>query len=55
VHDRLPDFDLWRWLRQALGAKGVLLGWVPRVQTAVRAQAARALPGWRAKNPAVPG
>ena len=48
-------FDLWRWLRQALGAKGVLLGWAPPVQGAVRAQAARALADWRAKNRAVPG
>ncbi|TFG45335.1 MAG: DUF4440 domain-containing protein, partial [Gemmatimonadales bacterium] len=36
-------FDLYRWARQALGVKGVLLGWAPPVQRAVRAQAARAL------------
>ena len=48
-------FDLWRWLRQALGAKGLLLGWAPPVQSAVRAQAAKALADWRAKNPGVPG
>ena len=45
-------FDLWRWLRQALGAKGALLGWLPPVQGAVRAQAAKALADWRAKNSA---
>jgi len=45
-------FDLWRWLRQAIGAKGALLGWLPPVQGAVRAQAAKALAEWRAKNPA---
>ena len=45
-------FDLWRWLRQALGAKGALLGWLPPVQGAVRAQAAKALAEWRARNPA---
>ena len=43
-------FDLWRWLRQALGRKGALLGWLPPVQRAVRAQAAKALADWRAKN-----
>lgn len=32
-------FDLWRWARQALGAKGLLLGWTPLVKNAVRAQA----------------
>jgi hypothetical protein len=42
---------LWRWLRQALGAKGALLGWLPPLQSAVRAQAAKALADWRAKNP----
>ena len=36
-------FDLWRWLRQALGAKGALLGWLPPVQGAVQVQAAKAL------------
>jgi hypothetical protein len=41
-------FDLWRWTRMALGAKGVLLGWLPAVQNAVRAQAARNLAEFRA-------
>ncbi len=45
-------FDLWRWLRQALGAKGVVLGWLPPVQRTVRAQAAKALADWRTRNPA---
>lgn len=39
-HDR---FSLYRWTRQALGAKGVLLGWSPLVHGAVRGQAAAAL------------
>jgi len=36
-------FDLWRWAGMALGAKGTLLGWLPPVQSAIRAQAAKAL------------
>jgi ketosteroid isomerase-like protein len=36
-------FDLHAWARQALGLKGLLLGWTPTVQRAIRAQAARAL------------
>ncbi|KAF1051017.1 MAG: hypothetical protein GAK43_02592 [Stenotrophomonas maltophilia] len=40
-HD--DHFDLWRWARQALGAKGWLLGWTPLVQRAIRAQARRGL------------
>jgi uncharacterized protein len=43
-------FDLWRWLRQALGIKGVLLGWLPAVQRATRTQAANALAEWRAQH-----
>ena len=45
-------FDLRHWLRQALGMRGALLGWLPPVQGAVRAQAAKTLADWRAKNPA---
>ena len=36
-------FDLYRWSRQALGAKGALLGWTPFVQGAIRRTAARSL------------
>ena len=36
-------FDLYRWARQALGLKGLLFGWTPPVQHAIRAQARRAL------------
>lgn len=39
-HDR---FDLYRWARQALGLKGLLLGWLPPVQAALRKQAAQGL------------
>lgn len=36
-------FDFYRWARQALGAKGVLLGWLPPVQAKVRSMAAKSL------------
>jgi uncharacterized protein len=36
-------FDLYAWARQALGLKGLLLGWAPPVHRAIRAQASRAL------------
>lgn len=36
-------FSLWRWSAQALGAKGVLLGWTPIVRNKIRAQASAAL------------
>lgn len=41
------QFDLWRWTRQALGAKGLLLGWTPLVHNAVRKQAAQGLAAYR--------
>ncbi|MHB8508586.1 MAG: nuclear transport factor 2 family protein [Candidatus Dormibacteria bacterium] len=40
-HD--DSFDLWRWSAQALGARGMLLGWSPVVQSAIRKQAASRL------------
>lgn len=36
-------FDLWRWTRQALGLRGVLLGWSPLMHGQVRALAAKRL------------
>jgi ketosteroid isomerase-like protein len=36
-------FDFWRWSRQALGLPGVLLGWSPIIQNAVRKQALKGL------------
>lgn len=41
-------FDLWRWARQALGLKGLLLGWAPPVQDAIRRQAGKGLAQFRA-------
>jgi hypothetical protein len=32
-------FDLYRWARQALGPKGLLLGWAPPMQRAIGAKA----------------
>lgn len=48
-HDR---FDLYRWARQALGVKGLLLGWAPPVQGAIRRQARTALERYLAKEAA---
>lgn len=36
-------FDFYRWTRMALGFKGLLLGWSPVVQNAVRKQASKGL------------
>lgn len=47
IVEHRDHFDLWRWTRQALGAKGLLLGWAPPVQGAIRRQAARGLAQFR--------
>jgi ketosteroid isomerase-like protein len=44
-------FDLWRWARQALGMKGVLLGWTPLVRKAIQAQAAKSLAIFSSRRP----
>jgi ketosteroid isomerase-like protein len=36
IAEHRDTFDLWRWSQQALGLKGVLLGWTPVVQRAIR-------------------
>lgn len=43
IRRHVDRFDLYAWARQALGLKGLLLGWAPPVQGAIRAQAARGL------------
>lgn len=40
-------FNLYKWARQALGLKGVLLGWTPLVQGAIRKQAAAGLAAFK--------
>lgn len=42
-------FDLWRWTGQALGLSGLLLGWTPPMQRALRKQAAAGLAAFGAK------
>jgi ketosteroid isomerase-like protein len=50
IVEHRDDFDLYRWARQALGLKGVLLGWAPPVKQAIRRQAAAALERYIAKS-----
>ena len=44
------QFNLWKWAQQALGFKGLLLGWTPFLQNTVRAQAAKGLQIFRSKK-----
>lgn len=43
-------FALWAWMRMALGAPGVLLGWTPLLRGKVRKQALGRLERWEAKH-----
>ena len=43
IAEHTDSFSLARWAAQALGLKGVLLGWAPPVQNAIRKQAAKGL------------
>ena len=45
------DFELHVWARQALGPKGLLLGWTPLVQKAIRAQARKSLDAFIKAHP----
>ena len=51
IASHVDTFDLWRWSRMALGAKGVLLGWSPYVRKAIRRQARRGLDAWMSSHP----
>ena len=45
----VDSFDLWRWAGMALGSKGLLLGWLPRVQASIRAEARKGLDAFMRK------
>jgi ketosteroid isomerase-like protein len=47
IYEHHDSFDLWTWSRQALGLKGVLLGWSSFVQNKIRAQASKGLRTYR--------
>jgi ketosteroid isomerase-like protein len=47
IVEHRDSFDLWRWMRQAMGVRGTLLGWSPLVQRMLRAQARRGLSLYR--------
>jgi ketosteroid isomerase-like protein len=47
-HD--DHFDFWRWSRQALGPAGLLLGWTPLLQKAVRKKALAGLEAFEKKQ-----
>lgn len=47
IYQQTDNFDLWAWLRMALGAPGRLLGWAPPLRNKVRKEAMRNLQAFR--------
>jgi ketosteroid isomerase-like protein len=47
IVEHRDHFNLYLWLRQAMGLRGTLLGWSPLVHRAIRAQARRGLALYR--------
>jgi ketosteroid isomerase-like protein len=43
IVEHVDDFDFYRWARQALGPRGLILGWTPIVRSAVRGRARASL------------
>jgi ketosteroid isomerase-like protein len=43
IVEHVDVFDFYRWARQALGTRGLLLGWTPFVRSAVRGRARASL------------
>lgn len=54
IRRHTDTFGLYAWARQALGLQGLLVGWTPPVQRAIRARAARALDAFIEKHPTSP-
>lgn len=50
IYRHLDHFDLYRWMRMALGPKGALLGWAPPVQAALRKKARAGLDEYLARR-----
>lgn len=48
IAEHVDTFDLYRWMSQALGLSGRLLGWLPPAQNALREKAIGGLTAWRA-------
>ena len=47
----VDDFSFYNWSSQALGTKGLLLGWTPFVRAAVRKRAATGLAQFMERTP----
>ncbi|MDB4949886.1 MAG: ketosteroid isomerase [Gemmatimonadetes bacterium] len=51
IVEHRDSFDLWKWMGQALGPAGTLLGWTPVMQARVRGGARAALSSYIGRQP----
>ena len=51
IVQHVDDFDLWRWMRMALGTTGVMIGWSPPAKRKVRETGKRELDRFIADHP----
>ncbi|MDI1448682.1 nuclear transport factor 2 family protein [Polyangium sp. 6x1] len=51
IYRHTDRFDLWRWTRMALGPSGLVLGWTPFFQGALRKKARKGLVDYIAEHP----
>jgi ketosteroid isomerase-like protein len=55
IAEHVDRFGFWRWSRQALGPRAVLLGWMPQLRLSVQRQARSGLDRWmQQRDGAVP-
>lgn len=50
IAEHVDDFNFYRWARQALGTRGVILGWTPLLRSAVRKRARTSLAQFQAQE-----
>ena len=51
IVQHVDDFDLWRWMRMALGTTGTMIGWSPSAKRKVRDTGRRTLDRFIAEHP----
>ncbi|MBL7734423.1 MAG: nuclear transport factor 2 family protein [Chitinophagaceae bacterium] len=51
IIEHMDDFDIWRWSAQAMGIKGLLLGWTSAMKNKIRASARKGLDLYIKRNP----
>jgi ketosteroid isomerase-like protein len=50
ISNHIDYFDLWKWSRQALGLKGLLLGWTGFMQNKIKESAQKSLQNYMTEN-----